>query len=214
MPSPTDRRWNRFVVPTLAMLAAAAAVSVAVWARPDDAAPSTEPSRELIRSSGASFDSLSAMQQASDTVVIAEAITVGAGRTFAAANGRQITSQIVTLRVGRVLSGSDPGPTLQMEEESRLDGTTPVEVDGLRPTEPGDQGIFFLVAVAPAVDSGGPGTEDGRLYVTVATSGRLLRSSLDAGNDSLQATDDPLAKRLAAAGGNRLTDAILRRIEP
>ena len=162
-----------------------------------------EPSAVAITSTGTVFSSVDALTDAADVVVIARAVAVSPGRTFAASGGDGIRSQIVRLEVGAVLAGGNPGPTIALEEEATTATGEPVVVDGLRPTRVGDQGIFFLER---SREEGVP------YYATLGSAGRYLRRSARTGDDALfTTTTDPLAGRLAALGGSRLADAVVAR---
>ncbi len=109
-------------------------------------------------------------------------------------------TQLLEVETGAVLAGPDPGRRIIVEEEVSLADGTPIVVDGLRPSTRGDQGFWFCV---PSPDGAVP-------YLGAAgTAGRLLRSSGDAGDDRLQAADDPLAASLASLGGRRLSDEVM-----
>jgi hypothetical protein len=179
------------------VVALAAGVGAGLWR----AAGDDDHERPIeVRSTGAAFTSLDEMVAASDVVVIARALAVAPGRSFVTEDGSGIRSQVVTLEVGRVLAGADPGPTIGMEEEAATADGRPVEVDGLRPTAAGDQGIFFLVS---------GDDPDVPYFATVSTAGRYLRASTEQGDDELLGADLPLARELAALGGSALTDRIL-----
>ena len=152
-----------------------------------------------VTSTGPSLASLEDLVRASDVVVIARARSVAPGRVFSSGE-EGLRSEIVELQVGAVLHGTDPGPTIALEEESTTVDDAPLVVDGLRPTRAGDEGVFFLVASA---DRSVP------YYATVSTSGRFLRRSSDRSDDGLLAADTDLGRRLGALGGRALTDAVL-----
>lgn len=168
--------------------------------------PSSEPRTVdapiVVVSSGPTYSSLEELVAASDVVVIGRAIAVAPGRLFSTGGRAGIRSQLVTLEVGAVLAGQDPGPTVVIEEEAAIADGRPIVVDGLRPTSSGDQGIFFLIA-SPDPDV--------PYYATVSTAGRYLRVTAAAGDDRLLGATGPdaLAPTLAAIGGDEMTDRIL-----
>jgi hypothetical protein len=154
-----------------------------------------------VSSSGRQFVSLPELVNASTAVVIGEVTDVRSGRIFSAGNGSGLRSQLVTLRVGKLLSGSAPAQVTMEEEATTADGV-PLVVDGLRPSEVGDVGIFFVV-------SAGDGDES--YWATVSTAGRYLRDSTAPNGDRLLGAtgSGELAVRLMAAGGRSLTAAVL-----
>jgi hypothetical protein len=152
-----------------------------------------------LSSSGAAFTTLDELIDASDVVVIGRAVSVAPGRLFAAGDSAGFVSQISMIEVGAVLAGPDPGATIALEEEATMPDGRSVIVDGLRPTHVGDQGIFFLIRGDPEL----------RYFASAGTVGRLLRSSLRAGDDGLLVVDDnELAAELAAMGGRALSKAV------
>jgi hypothetical protein len=185
-------------------LAVAVAGIVLVSTRGDqhrDAAPLA------VTSDGPSLSSLEELVDASDLVVFARARSVSAGRSFGSPRPTQtssalgIVSAIVQLEVGAVLAGMTPGATVSVEEEATAADGRPLIVDGLRPTRPGDQGLFFLRRPDPSLP----------YFVTVSTTGRFLRRSPATGDDRLLGTSTPLGTRLAGLGGDRLTDLVVGR---
>jgi hypothetical protein len=134
--------------------------------------------------------------------VLARVTSVGGGRTFAAPGGGAVRSQVVSLQVGAVLAGPDPGATLPVEEVATLADGTPVIVDGLPPAREGDQGFWFLAA---STDPSVP------YLAAVGPQGRYLRRSEEPGDDRLigAAGDDPLVRSVVAGGGRRLADDVV-----
>jgi hypothetical protein len=134
---------------------------------------------------------------ASDVVVEGRVVETRRGRSFGEPGGRTIVSRLVTLRVDAVLAGAAPtAGAVLVEEEGWLDDGSPLVVDGLRPTEEGDSGIWFLAA---------GGDPDVPAYVVVGPQGRYLAED---GRLAGAAGDDPLVSDLASLGPDGLAEAI------
>lgn len=92
--------------------------------------------------------------------------------------GAELHAAVVTIEIDRVLSGVDPGPSVRVQEPGWL-GDTRLSVDGAPPTEPGDEGIWFLVHDdAPAAS---PWSTLGRVGRWVVRDDRLVGPRLDIG---------------------------------
>jgi len=139
---------------------------------------------------------------ASDVVVQGQVPATRRRRTFGEPGGRTIVSRLVTLRVETVLAGAPPttGAVL-VEEEGWLDDGSPLAVDGLSPTEAGDQGIWFLAAGRDP---------DVPAYVVVGPQGRYLADPQRDGRLTGAAGGDPLVSDLAELGPDGLAAAVQR----
>jgi hypothetical protein len=188
-------RWQSAAVPALicAVAAAIAVIAQSPWsstARP-----------VAVRSvAGPRPTMLTELVDRSSFVVIGRVTSVQEGRLVADPGGGAIRTQVLEVETGAVLAGPDPGRHILVEEEVSLADGTPIVVDGLRPSRQGDEGFWFCI---PSPDGDVP-------YVgAVGVAGRLLFHRGDAGDDRLQAADDPLAASLASLGGRRLTDDVI-----
>ena len=159
MATADDRRLRRLTaLGVVGALVLSAVVALVVLRRGPDA-PEARPEPVAVESSTRHrFADLDALLAASDLVVSARVASVGPGRVFGdvgetgRAEGTAVRSQVLTLEVGRVLAGTgaprDPGaPTVVLvEEEAELTDGTPLRVDGARPSQLDDDGIWFLTA--------------------------------------------------------------------
>ena len=109
---------------------------------------------------------------ASDLVVVGRVVADEKGRVFgakAAGQSAAIRSHVLTLEIDDVLKGattsSGAQPVVLVEEEHSLTDGTPVAVDGMRRSQVGDRGVWFLVASG---DPEFPG------YALVNSQGRYL----------------------------------------
>jgi hypothetical protein len=137
---------------------------------------------------------------ASDLVVRGRVVAAEAGRVFGAGSAA-IRSHVLTVRVDKVLTGTQParaGAVVLVEEEAELADGTAIEVDGMRASRIGDDGIWFLVA---SNDPEFPG------YAVVNSQGRYLRGDGTAlrGGDA----SDALVGELAPLGTRGLADAVV-----
>lgn len=158
----------------------------------------TEPEPEVVEvaSTAPRFTSLAELVHGSDLIVLAEVAGVERGRALTAPGDTEsgVITQLAELRVVYLLAGNRIESVVLEEEATLLDGT-PIVVDGVTPVQPGQRGVFFLVA----------GTTDGAPnHALVGPQGRFLVAG-----DALEAsTDDPLANYLADLGGPTLVDQI------
>lgn len=144
-----------------------------------------------------SFSSVGELVAASDQVVLAEIVGEAPGRTLSTPGDPDagVRTRLLELRVVAVLVGQER-ETIVLEEEAALLDGTPVVVDGVRPAEVGERGVFFLVA---------GGSEAAPHHALVGPQGRFLVVG-----DALEsAGDDPLSRSIADAGGPALRDAVL-----
>jgi hypothetical protein len=186
------RRRSVVVVPVVCVVALAGLIT---WVR----RPAAPERAVAIASTEPGPSTIASLVDASDVIVIALARREEPGRVVADGGGAAVRSHLITLEVGAVLVGPDPGAAIVLDEEFELADGRPLVVDGLRPTRTGDRGIFVL-----------SGVPDGR-YVTVSSSGRFLFRPGGTQSDALQGAAGPLAADLAARGGNRLSDAFVAR---
>ncbi len=192
------RLSSRWVPVVVAVTAVTAGLGLAAARRPDP----TGPEPVALRSEGATYGTLGELVDASAVVVLAKVLARSDGRTFASPGGAQVRSRVLRIEVGAVLAGPDPGRALAVEEVAALSDGTPVTVDGLAPAEVGDQGFWFLAAVAdPTVP----------FLAAVGPQGRYLRRTEEPEDDSLTgaAGGDPLVRAVVLAGGRRLTDDVV-----
>jgi hypothetical protein len=200
-----ERRW-RLVGPVVAV-AVAVAAGLVVAGRDDAGAPAAAPAAEsesgaelapvAVSSDAPRLATLDELVAASDVVVQGSVAATQRGRTFGEPGDRTIVSRLVTLRVDAVLAGAPPAAeAVLLEEEGWLDDGQPLAVDGLRPTEEGDTGIWFLAA---------GGDPDVPAYVVAGPQGRYL---VEEGRLAGAAGDDPLVSELASLGPDRLAEAV------
>ncbi|HEV7761944.1 MAG TPA: hypothetical protein VGO78_23210 [Acidimicrobiales bacterium] len=197
----------------LAAVALALAAAVVTGQRGGDDGPSSDAgsagSAELpatgeelvaVSSDAPRHRSLDELVAASDLVVRGEVEGTERGRPFGQPGGATIVSRLVTLRVDEVLAGPAPrAGTVLVEEEGWLDDGRALVVDGARPSEAGDTGIWFLTEVDDP---------DLPVYTTVGAEGRYLVAG--DGDDALVGADgdDPLVAELAARGPDGLAAAV------
>ena len=191
----------RLLHAALVVIAFASAITFAIVRSTED------PTRSdvVVHTAGPKIGSLDELVDNSEVVVIARAVAVTDGRVFASDPASEgVRSHLVRLEIGAVLAGSAPSPTLTLEEEASNSDGRMLLIDGLRPTQSGDQGFFFLT---PNPDPSLP------YFATVSTLGRYLRSNTKRGADQLIGARDagPLAATIAEMGGRRLTDAVIAR---
>ena len=105
----------------------------------------------------------------------------------------------MTLSVTRVLRGAavPDGATVLVEEEGWSADGAPLIVDGLRPSQTGDDAIWFLTEV---------GSEEELRYVVVSAEGRYV---IDGDHLRGAAGDDPLVAEAAALGPAGLEAAVV-----
>jgi hypothetical protein len=200
-------RGLRLVGPLVAA-AVAIAAGPAVTGRDDTSVPEAverqaeaeaQPEPVAVSSDAPRVATLDELVAASDVVVQGRVAETRRGRAFGEPGGRTIVSRLVTLRVETVLAGAPPttGAVL-VEEEGWLDDGSPLVIDGLRPTEEGDSGVWFLAA---------GGDPDVPAYVVVGSQGRYLA---EGGRLAGATGGDPLVSELASLGPDGLADAVRR----
>jgi hypothetical protein len=133
------------------------------------------------------FANLDDLVGESDLVVSGRVVATEPGRIFGTGEAG-IRSHVLTVRVDSVLAGSErpagAGTVVLVEEEAELADGTPVRIDGMRASEIGDDGIWFLAA------SGDP---DFPGYAVINSQGRyLVRGDALQGGDA----DDELVQEL------------------
>ena len=202
---PTALRW---AVP-LAVLVIAAVVAAAVLVTRDGgdgggsaAPPSTSvpPDAVEVTSDAPAFASLQELAGASDLIVRGHVTSTARGRRFGDPGGSAIESRLVRLRVDEVLRGTLPEgeQTVLVEEEGWTEDGRPLVVDGARPTQEGDAGIWFLTAT---------GDDTSGSWIVVNAQGRYLQD----GDELVGAEgDDPLVADLSAGSVDDLADRISR----
>jgi hypothetical protein len=180
-----------------AVLVVLAGIVFALSYRPSESAPRASVRRPVDLTSDARhrFATVEQLVGASDLVVEGHVVATETGRVFGEASAAAddessaIRSRITTLQIDTVLRGTSSQATLLIEEEATLADGTPVRVDGMRPGEVGDRGVWFLVA---SRDPDFPG------YVVANAQGRYLRGP----RDTLRGGDrtDPLVRAIEAEG--------------
>lgn len=191
------------VGPVVAM-AVAIVGALLVTGRDDAGTPAVqaEPEPVAVSSDAPRMASLDELVAASDVVVQGRVVETRRGRNFGGPGGRTIVSRLVTLRVDTVLAGAPPtAGAVLVEEEGWLDDGSPLVVDGLRPTEEGDQGVWFLAA---------GGDPDVPAYVVVGPQGRYLADPQPGERLTGAAGNDPLVSDLTSLGPDGLADAVQR----
>jgi hypothetical protein len=177
----------------------AAVVGLLLILRSDDPpASDDEPLPPVaVTSDAPRLGTLSELVDASDIVVRARVTGTERGRVFGEGDAA-IESRIVRLRVTKVLRGPAVAvdDTLLVEEEGWTADGAPLVVDGLAPSEPGDDAVWFLVRV---------GQDEEARHVAVSAEGRYLVRG-----DRLEgaAGDDPLVAELSALGTTGLETAV------
>ena len=181
------RRWGPIAAVAIAAVVTAALV---VWSGPDEPAPDEPLPPIEVTSDAPRVGSLEELLAASDLVVRASVVGTDRGRVFGEGDAA-IESRVVQLRVLGVLKGDGAlagGGTVLVEEEGWSADGAPLIVDGLAPSQVGDDAIWFLLRV---------GQDEELRYVVVSAQGRYLVRG-----DRLEgaAGDDPLIAELVALG--------------
>ena len=159
----------------------AVAVGVVLATRDDPSEPTTV---DVEATSIYQFSSLDEMVAASDAIVVGRVTATERGRLIGDPADGGVISRLVTISVTEVLAG-DTARTVIVEEEGWLTDGTPITVNGVAPSEAGDEGLWFL-------DS----TDDAELpsYLVINSQGRFLV----AGGEALRGGDqrDALVQQL------------------
>lgn len=197
--------------PTTAVVAAiGVSIGLALTAsdpRHDQPAPNPDPTK--ISSDAPRFTTLGELVAATDLVVVGHAVNTDRGRTFGDPGSTVMESRLITLEIDDVVRAGT-GPTLDVtagaaavvEEPGWLQDGTPLIVDGVAPTEPGDAVLWFLDAVpSPALDA----ADASPAYVLVGPQGHYR---IDGDRLVPAAGEDPLSERLAGLGPDGLAAAV------
>lgn len=204
---PRRRSALTWAVPGL--LVVVAAVGAVVLAR-DPASPPPAPTTTTVPapdpvavdSDAPAYATLEELVAASDLVVRGRVTDTERGRWFGDGSARaRIQSRLVTLDVEEVVKGAVPqgaSGSLLIEEEGWLEDGAPLVVDGAAPSEPGDEGIWFLVD---------PGDDTTDALITVNAQGRYL---VDGTGLAGASGDDPLVDELAALSEGELAARVRR----
>ena len=157
----------------------------------------SEPVPVAVTSNAPRVGTLPELVASADLVVRGSVTGIDRGRMFGEPGAGAVESRLVTIRVDEVLAGEPPPEAaVVVEEEGWLDDGTPIVVDGLAPSELGDDGIWFLVDV---------GTDELPVHVVVSAQGRYL---VDDGALIGAEGNDPLVADLAARTPTDLVAAI------
>jgi len=205
MPTATaDRGWRLLVVVPV-LVAVAIGTFVALRARSSDSSAGGSAGEEtgaeaVVPVSAASiydFGGLDELVKASDLVVRGRVEATSRGRAIGN-DDNAVVSRIVTVRVEEVLAGSVATTSVLVEEEGWTGDGHPLVVDGARPTQEGDAGIWFLTAT---------GDDTSGSWIVVNAQGRYLED----GDELVGAEgDDPLVADLSAGSVDELADRISR----
>lgn len=157
---------------------------------PDDVRPGDRQPVAVAASPAERFATVEALVAASDLVVRGTVVDLSRGRVVGSPGGASIESRIVGVAIDDVLAGpTPPGATVMVEEEGFLADGTPIALNGSRPPEVGDVGVWFLQRL-----------DDPELaaYLITGTQGRFVVGPGGAveGSDP----DDPVVAELAGAG--------------
>jgi hypothetical protein len=129
---------SRHLLPLLPLVVVAVYVGFAVMSNGDD----EHPAPIAIEATGPRFAAFHDLVVAGDGIVAGEVVDVRVGRTLTdpADPTAGIVTQLVTLRVDRVLRGTAKS-TIVIEQEASLADGTPIVVNGLPPLAYGEVGI-------------------------------------------------------------------------
>jgi hypothetical protein len=190
----THRRWGhrRWVLAGALLLAVVAVVVVAGTImrerRPVGIAVTDPPASDL-----------AGLLDRADLVVVGHVVDITEGRVLSdpVDPTSAIRTQLAQLEVNEVTVG-EASDRLVLEEVAALADGTPATVEGVRPSQVGDAGLYFLVR----------DTEEGRVALA-GPQGRYLLDPDDPDRLVPPLRDDPLASRLAALGPRGLRTAVL-----
>lgn len=142
---------------------------------------------------------LAGLLDRADLVVVGHVVEVTDGRVLSdpVDPSSAVRTQLAQLEVDEVTVGA-AADRLVLEEVAALADGTPATVEGVRPSQVGDAGLYFLVR----------DTEEGRVAL-VGPQGRYLLDPDDPDRLVPPLRDDPLATRLAALGPRGLRAAVL-----
>ena len=148
-------------------------------------------------------DDLDGLLDRSDLVVVGHVVRVSDGRVLsdAADPTSAVRTQFAQLDVDDVTVGR-ASDRLVLEEVAALADGTPATVEGQRPSDVGDAGLYFLVR-----------GEDGRV-APVGPQGRYLLDPDDPDRLVPPLPDDRLSTRLAGLGPRGLRRAVLDAATP
>jgi hypothetical protein len=118
----------------------AVAVGFVIATRDDDRAPAPV---DVEATSIYQFSSLDEMVAASDAIVVGRVSATERGRLVGDPANGGVISRLVTVTVDEVLAGTI-GSTIIVEEEGWLTDNTPITVNGVAPSNVGDEGLWFL----------------------------------------------------------------------
>jgi hypothetical protein len=186
----TARRALLFVIPLV--VGAVAAVSLQQQNQPQKPTD--------IDAISTSYDSLASLITASDIVVVARAESVATGRVLTSPENPDaaLKTEVVTLRVGDVLHGVADA-TVLLEQEATLADGTPITVNGVPPTQVGDEGVFFVDrSTSPDVPYVALVNDQSR-YLVTGPARDVLQSSVN----------DAFSNELAALGPYQLRCEVL-----
>ena len=142
---------------------------------------------------------LAGLLDRADLVVVGHVVAVTEGRVLSddVDPTSAIRTQLAQLEINEVTIGA-ASDRLVLEEVAALADGTPATVEGVRPSQVGDAGLYFLVRDA----------EEGRVALT-GPQGRYLLDPDDPDRLVPPLSGDRLATRLAALGPRGLRAAVL-----
>jgi hypothetical protein len=118
----------------------AVAVGIVIVNRDDESEPAP---LDIQATSIYQFSSLDEMVAASDAIVVGRVTATERGRLIGDPADGGVISRLVTITVTDVLAGV-VGTTLIVEEEGWLTDGTSITVNGVAPSQAGDEGVWFL----------------------------------------------------------------------
>jgi hypothetical protein len=139
------RRGNPFSIAPIAIVVVVCLVFAVQLRSPGSGSGNTADAVALV-ADGPRFSSLDALAGAIDRIVVGEVVALERGRAITDPSDPRngVRTQVVTLRVDRVLGG-EPAATVTIEQEASLLDGTPVTVNGAPPLAIGDVGVAFIL---------------------------------------------------------------------
>lgn len=149
---PTRRRLPRWLLPVAFVTTLSIALVIGLLVARDEAiAPGSATTPEPVAVDADSiyeFTTLREMARASDLIVVGTVTATEPGRLVGDPADGGVISRLVTIEIEEAIGGStdgaDPLGTVVIEEEGTLPDGTPVIVNGVRGSQVGDHGIWYL----------------------------------------------------------------------